>query len=68
MAHDGKEPPLTDDEIRYARRLIQQDRNNKYVVQMLKSHAPWVLGILTAISSGVYFLVTHLSWRTPSGS
>lgn len=66
--HDApghEEPPLNDEEIRYARRLIQQDRNSKYLLQLLKSHAPWAVGIVTAVVSGLYWLVTHVTLKTP---
>jgi hypothetical protein len=57
------EPPLTDDEIRYARHLIEQDRNSKYLIQLLKGHAPWIIGIGTALASAAYWLITHVTWR-----
>jgi len=56
------EPPLTDEEIRYARQLIEQDRNQRYVVRMLKTHAPWIFLIIGSILSGLYWIITHVTF------
>ena len=58
---DDSEPPLNDEEIRYARMLIEQDRNQRYVVRMLKTHAPWLFVVVGAIFSGLYWAITHVT-------
>lgn len=57
----SNEPPLTDEEIRYARILIEQDRNQRYVVRMLKTHAPWLFVVIGGLTSGLYWLLTHVA-------
>jgi hypothetical protein len=56
------EPPLTDEEIRYARQLIEQDRNQRYVVRMLKTHAPWLFVVIGGIFSALYWIITHVTF------
>lgn len=61
------EPPLTDDEARYLRALIQQDKNSKYVWRVLRTHLPWVAGIASSVIAGLYWFFTHFTFVKGGG-
>ena len=58
---DRDVPPLSAEEIEYARMLIEQDRNQRYVVRMLKTHAPWIFVVVGAFFSAMYWIITHVT-------
>jgi len=49
----------TPEELAYLRRRKEQDERAAWALQVIRSNAPWLIGIGTAIGSAVYWFLTH---------
>ena len=49
----------TDEEVAYLRNRREQDERSAWVWQVIRQHAPWVLGIGSALGTVLYWFLTH---------
>ena len=49
----------TDEEVAYLRNRREQDERSAWVWQTIRQHAPWVIGMGSAIATAIYWLLTH---------
>jgi hypothetical protein len=49
----------TEEDMAYLRNRREQDERSAWVWQVIRQHAPWVIGIGSAIGTVVYWFLTH---------
>ena len=49
----------TDEELAYLRNRKMQDEHANWTIKLIKANAPWVLTIIGAVGSMIYWLLTH---------
>ena len=62
---NGPEPPLTDEEIKYTRRMIQTDKRVHWLMAMARTTALWVTAVVTAVILAKNFLVETFLGKHP---
>lgn len=55
----------TSEDIAYLRNRREQDERASWAWKTLRAHAPWIVGLTTAIGSGLYWVLTHDVSITP---
>ena len=50
---------LTSEDIAYLHRKRLEDDRASWVWQTVRTHAPWVSVVLSLVSSGIYWFLTH---------
>ena len=60
---NAHEPPLTDEEIRYTRRMINADKRVHWVMGVLRTFALWLTAVTVAIVSTKNFILDMLGWH-----
>ena len=59
----GPEPPLTDEEIRYTRKMIVVDKRVHWLMAMARTTALWVTAVVTAVILTKNFLIEMLAGK-----
>lgn len=54
---------LTDEELAFVRNAKLERERSAWAWQQLRMYAPWVVAITSAVSSAIYWVVTHLSFK-----
>jgi hypothetical protein len=49
----------SDEEVAYLRNAKEAAERSAWVVKLIRSNAPWLFVLLSAIGSGLYWLATH---------
>ena len=50
---------LTPEELTYLRKRKEQDERAAWAWQVIRTHAPWLLAIGSALGSAAYWFLTH---------